>query len=81
MTIKKQPLTEKQKDVLEAFQEFTKTHDYSPTMRELKEVLKTNRAWKDKSISSIQACLRGMRAKGYIKTMSKSKKSRKLQLA
>jgi len=78
MAIKKLPLTDKQAEVYEAFKIFMTTHDYSPTVKELKEILNSHKSWKNKSIGSVQACLIGMKMKGWVKDTNK--KSRNLQI-
>ncbi len=80
MTIQKMPLTKKQKEVYEVFKEFVEKNNYSPTMRELKEILNSNKLWREKSIGAVQACLRGMALKGWVRDTNKSKKARTLKL-
>lgn len=74
----KMPLTDRQNDVYEAFKEFIKTHDYSPTVKELREILQSKKSWKGKTAGAVQACLRGMALKGWVKDLNKSRKSRNL---
>ncbi len=80
MAIKKLPLTQKQSEVLEALKQFSEKHNYSPTWQELKEILNAKKEWKLKSVGAVGACLNGMRAKGWIKNLNKSRKARNLQI-